>query len=205
MLPCKSPSPKLSLMSWKVLDKQMSQYAARLVHELRLAETAAERLATTIAADTRFLSQEHKIELSLASPVQLHHRLTELRAFQGWMDYASAVSDPYVARAQVLTQNYVCFVYLPESCFKILSKVCPAGSAARKCSKYLTDNPIRAFRNSIAHANWEYKEDFSGLIFWAKKGSNAEEPLSRFEVNQVDLNYWQALSRCVAYAALSNV
>jgi len=47
--------------------------------------------------------------------------------------------------------------------------------------------------------------DYSGLVFWAKKGADPNEPLSRFEVSQEDLNFWQTLSRCVAYAAYTSL
>jgi hypothetical protein len=71
----------------------------------------------------------------------------------------------------------------------------------KRCCKFLTDNPVRAFRNAVAHAKWQYKPDFSGLTFWSRKGGDASEPLTRFEVSQHDLGFWQALARCVAYVA----
>lgn len=43
------------------------------------------------------------------------------------------------------------------------------------------------------------------LYNWARKGGDLNEPLQQFEVEQDDLNFWQALSRCVAYAAYSNL
>jgi len=122
------------------------------------------------------------------------------------MELASRIKgDPRITRAQALTQNYICFVYLPEACFKVLSKVCPPGSAAKKCSKFLSDNPVRAFRNAVAHANWTYRSDFKAIVYWARKGSDVGEPLERFEVDEETLNYWQKLSRCVAYAAYLNL
>src|ERR1700745_1960298 len=89
--------------------------------------------------------------------------------------------SPYITRAQILTQNYICFVYLPESCFRVLSKVTPAESITRKCAQFLINNPIRAFRNAIAHANWTYREDFRAIGFWARKGDAPNEALQRFE------------------------
>jgi hypothetical protein len=111
----------------------------------------------------------------------------------------------YVIRAQILTQNYICFVYLPESCFRVLSKVAPIGSVTRKCAQFLSDNPVRGFRNAIAHANWTYREDFGAIIYWARKGHDQDELMQKFEVAQEELSFWQALSRCVAYAAFSNL
>jgi hypothetical protein len=42
-------------------------------------------------------------------------------------------------------------------------------------------------------------------VFWARKGDDPEEALTRFEVPQEDLNFWQALSRAVAYTAYSSL
>lgn len=193
-------------MNWHHLDAQMRAFSDRLTSEVKLTPAMAAKLATTIAADVRFLSPEQKAEIRNASPVPLTDRLAELQSFQGWMEQAHAVrNNPFVTRAQVLSQNYICFVYLPESCFRVLSKACPSGSAAKKCAQFLSNNPVRAFRNSIAHANWTYRRDFGALIYWARKGSGPDDPLERFEVQQNDLAFWQALSRCVAYVAFANL
>jgi len=193
-------------MNWQHLDTQMKAFAPRLTSEVKLTPEMADKLATTIAADVRFLSAEQKAEIRAASPVPLQDRLDELQAFQGWMDQAHTVrNNPFVTRAQVLSQNYICFVYLPEACFRVLSKVCPSGSAAKKCAQFLSNNPVRAFRNAVAHSNWTYRADFGAIIYWARKGCDPDEALQQFEVEQNDLSFWQAISRCVAYAAYSNL
>jgi hypothetical protein len=193
-------------MNWQHLDAQMKAFSTRLANEVKLTPEMAGKLATSIAADVRFLSSEQKAEIRAASPVPLQDRLAELQAFQGWMDQAHTVrNNPLVTRAQVLSQNYICFVYLPEACFRVLSKVCPNGSAAKKCAQFLSNNPVRAFRNAVAHSNWTYRDDFGAIIYWARKGSDPDEALQRFEVEQNDLSFWQAVSRCVAYAAYSNL
>jgi hypothetical protein len=193
-------------MNWQHLDVQMQRFAERLTNEVKLTPEMLAKLATTIAADVRFLSSEQKKEIRAASPIPIEDRLAELQAFQGWMDQAKTVkNNPFVTRAQVLSQNYICFVYLPESCFRVLAKSCPSGSAAKKCAQFLSNNPVRAFRNAVAHSNWTYRPDFGALVYWARKGSDDDEPLGRFEVGQDDLAFWQALSRCVAYAAFSNL
>ena len=193
-------------MNWQRLDTQMKAFSTRLTSEVKLSPEMASKLATTVAAEVRFLAPELKAEIRAASPVPLADRLAELQAFQGWMDQARNVAEnPFVTRAQVLTQNYVCFVYLPEACFHILSKTSPSGSATRKCAKFLSSNPVRAFRNAVAHANWTYRADFGAIVFWARKGNEPNDPLERFEVDQSQLSFWQALSRCVAYAAYSNL
>ncbi len=193
-------------MTWDPIDKQMAVWSERLKSELKIDEEHSRKLATAIAADVRFLPAEVKAEIRAASPVPLNDRLQELQAFQGWMDAVrNSTPSPYVVRAQVVTQNYICFVYLPESCFRILAKTAPTGSTLRKCAQFLNNNPVRAFRNSVAHANWAYRSDFRAIVYWARKGSDPSERLEQFEVTQDELVFWQSLSRCVAYAAFTNL
>ena len=193
-------------MSWKTLDEQLSKWSDRLTRDLKLAEQDTHILATKISVEIRFLPKAVKDEIAAASPVPTKDRLHELEAFQGWMETVHRLpKSPYVVRAQVLTQNYICFLYLPESCFRVLSKSTPAESVTRKGARFLTKNPIRAFRNAIAHANWTYRSDFAAIVYWARKGEMPDEPMERFEVVQEELSFWQALSRCVAYAAFSNL
>jgi hypothetical protein len=158
-------------LSYEALDGQLKRYSDRLKTVVRLDEHQTGKVATLVAAEVRFLDPTSRAQILDASPVPLRDRLDELRAFQAWNDLAArGAGNPAVTRAQVIVQNYICFVYLGEACFRALRSVSKPGSVTRRCSKYLTDNPIRAFRNSIAHSNWTYAPDFSGLMYWAKKG-----------------------------------
>ena len=194
------------MKTWKRLDEQMAAWSARLISEVKISEDDSLKLGTKIASDVRFLPRDAKAEIAAASPIAVRERLQELNAFQGWMDtVANSKVSAVVIRAQVITQNYICFVYLPESCFGVLSKSLPSGTVARQCAKFLINDRVRAFRNAIAHANWGYRSDFSGITYWARKGTDPDAPLLKFEVLQQELTFWQALSRCVAYAAFSNL
>jgi hypothetical protein len=186
----------------KHLDDQMQQWASRLRDDLGVSLAASQAVATSIAEDAHALSAEARAAVFAATPVGLRQRLDELVAFQAFMEeVAIARSQPHLVRAQVIVQNYVCFVYLGEACFKVLRHESQAGSTLRRCCSYLTDNPVRAFRNAIAHGNWQYTPDFSGLLYWARKGSDPKEALGEFEVSQLQLDFWQSLARCTAYAA----
>jgi hypothetical protein len=112
--------------------------------------------------------------------------------------YTSA--NPGLTRAQVITQNYICFVYLGDACFKILRRKYDKNTVTGLCCRYLTDNPVRAFRNAISHANWRYASDFKGIKFWAKKGSDPNEQMIEWYASDMDIEFWQMLARCVAYA-----
>lgn len=187
------------------LDEQMRQWSSRLRDDLGVPADASNRLGTTIAAEVRSLSSDAKQLITGSPGVRIKDRISELVAFQRWVDIMRSVpAEPALTRAHVLTQNYICFVYLGEACFKGLRKA-PPGSVSRACATFLTDNPVRAFRNAVAHGNWRYLADFTGLEFWAKKGSEKDEPMLRWTVSQQELNFWQSLSRCTAYATYATL
>lgn len=186
------------------LDVQMQQWGSRLRDDLGIPAVPSNTLATAIADEVRSLDPESKAAVVDSSPVPLRCRLDELAAFQRFMDETSSVRrEPHTVRAQVVVQNYICFVYLGESCFLALRRGSPAGSTLRRCCEFLTDNPVRSFRNAVAHGNWRYNRDFSGLVFWARKGSGRDEPLVESEVSQLELDFWQSLARCTAYASFT--
>lgn len=184
------------------LDQQMQQWSTRLRDDLRITPADSSRLASAIASEVKSLSDDTRRRVKEASVIPLETRIEELKAFQAWMDLIHvATPHPVVVRAQVITQNYICFVYLGEACFNALRKELPSGSTAKRCCKFLTDNPVRAFRNAIAHSNWRYLPDFSGLEYWAREGEDRSAPLKRFVVLENELSFWQAIARCTAYSA----
>jgi hypothetical protein len=190
----------------KYLDIQMQAWSKRLISELKIKEEETQKLASIIASEVRWLSTEAKNEICKASPVDIKHRYEELLAFQNWMDIVhKSEMHPAVVRAQVIVQNYICFVYLNESCFNIIRKHVSSDSVCKKCCNFLLNNPVRAFRNAIAHSNWCYENDFSGIRYWARKGIDLNEALIEFRVKQDDLSFWQAIARCTAYAVYENL
>lgn len=187
---------------WSTIDQQMKSYSHFLRDQLGISPPDSDAVATKIAQEIRSLPKEVIQPLLSGDTVLLSDRLAELRAFQSFMDMArSAPGHPELVRAQVITQNYIAFVYLGDACFKALKQGMARDSVTRRCCEFLIDNPVRAFRNALAHANWKYKPDFSGLVFWARKGSDPNETMERLEVSQTDLGFWQMLARCVAYVA----
>lgn len=190
--------------NWHNLDSQMEQCRSYLVNKLKIPEEKTGKIASVIAAEIQKIPIEErkKIADDLFMHVSIDDRLDELKAFQGWMDIAhSFPRNPFITRAQVIAQNYICFVYLGEACFKSLKKYLEAGSVAKKCFNFLINNPVRAFRNALAHSNWKYNDDFTGIIFWAHKGPQTDEPMDKWEVSQKELGFWQSLARCSAYVA----
>jgi hypothetical protein len=103
--------------------------------------------------------------------------------------------------AHVVSANYICFVYLNESCFNRLKKLTRPDTAARKCLDFLTRNPVRAFRNAIAHSNWSASEGV--MVFWARKSNGKNEPLCRFTVGDDERRFWFYLALCTATSAFA--
>ena len=115
------------------LNKQMQQWSSRLRDDLRIGPPESNQLASTIGNEVAALSEDTKQRVKEASQIPLKTRIEELVAFQGWMDLVHAASEPHpvIVRAQVVYQNYICFVYLGESCFNVLKKELPSGSTAK--------------------------------------------------------------------------
>jgi hypothetical protein len=120
------------------LDSQIAAFRIQLKDWVGIDGDIAGKLATTVAAELRFLPVEAKKEILQATPVDVTARWAELMAFQAFMDHVAAARTvhPAVVRAQVLYQNYMCFVYLGEALFRILVKSAPPNSASRKCARF---------------------------------------------------------------------
>ena len=183
-------------------DKQLFEFKTQLEKDVKIPLDKVDCVASTIELEIKQNKDKLKQVIIAVSPVPLETRLEELSSFQTMMDTFNRMKPrPEIVRSQVMTQNYISFVYLKDTLFEVLRKNSENGSVTKKCTKFLLNNPVRAFRNSIAHGNWKYLNDFSGLEYWAYKDSNFNEPMTRFEVSQSDLNFWQMLSRTVAYTS----
>lgn len=191
-------------MSFQSLDLQMQQWTELLVDSVRIERKFSDKIASMMHEEIANFAKDTRIKLFelLSDPIPVENRLEELWAFQGWMDIANnLLKNPCVTRAQIIVQNYICFVYLNDSCYKNLRKYASSGSVTKRCCDYLINNPIRAFRNAISHSNWKYSNDHKKIIFYAKKGNSEDEPMIRWEVSDIDLDFWQSLARCTAYTA----
>jgi hypothetical protein len=179
----------------------LTRWKDKLVSDVKVPLDSCDKIATTIELEIERLTDEEKAKLKEASPVDLKIRIEELLAFQVMMDTFNKMKPrSEIVRTQVIAQNYICFVYLKDTLFETLKKISQPDTVTKMCCKFLLNNPVRAFRNSIAHGNWTYKQDFSGLEFWAHKGEPNGQPMDKWEVNGDDLAFWQALSRTVAYS-----
>jgi len=193
------------------LDIQLYHYKDKLKEDVGVETKHLGSICTTIYDELRQLSIEKLLEIEIASPVSLKLRVEELTAFNMMMDRVNSQLNKYpeIIRSQVIVQNYIAFVYLKDNCFGVTKKVMPTGTLTRRICKFLLDNPVRAFRNAIAHGNWQYANDFSGIKYYAHKGETKPnfEPqeMSEFTVGNSELGFWQALSRATAYTIYSHI
>jgi len=178
-------------LSMKYIDEQILKYDQYLISEVKLNKTESMSVASLVEEEIRtnisFHSHYRKI-----SPVPINCRLDELKSFQSWNDINIAIqnTDPTIARTAIITQCYICFVYLKDSCFDLLKNLDPLLVVTR-CAKYLSEGKVRNFRNAFSHANWHYSEDFSGLVCWAKtEPYNKRNKMERFTVSQQELSFW---------------
>lgn len=183
------------------LNIQMKKWASRLCDDLRLTPNQSNEIASSIFGEIKSLSLPVKKEIENSTPIPIKARLDELIAFQRWMDFVDSMKmpKPEVIRAQVITQNYICFVYLKETWFEILLQHLHQNSSTYKSCSFLLSEPIKLLRHGISHGNWKYKDDFSGLEYWNRKDRSS--PYDYKQVDGQELDFWQSLSRTVAYAS----
>ena len=101
------------MMNWEYLDNQMKSYRTKLIDDLRLDSVASNNLASVISLEITNLQKANIGEINkVFMPVPVDLVFEEITAFQKWMELSHISSDPLVTRAQVIVQNYVCFLYL---------------------------------------------------------------------------------------------
>jgi hypothetical protein len=189
---------------WDKLDAIMRQFSPRLREEFDLAPQASNRLASTLAFEVSVLPPEVLGGIRDNDMVGLQRRIEELTAFEQFMSLTTSDRFPPLTRAQVVCQLYISFVYLGDACFIGLRNAAAAGSALRKCCTYLTDYPVRGLRNAVAHSNWRYADDFTGLVFYYFEDEQMTKR-KEYTVKQLELDFWDKLARVTAYAAFQTI
>ena len=158
------------LLIMRTFDQQLKHFSNRLKNDVKIEEKYIDSICSTIYQELSLLSFEDLSKIENASPVDLEIRVEELKAFNMMMNRMNNTKlrqFPELVRSQIIVQNYIAFVYLKDNCFEVAKKVSPTGSLTKRICKFLLNNPVRAFRNSIAHGNWQYTGDFSGLKYFA--------------------------------------
>lgn len=188
----------------EVLNRQLSVYKNYLINKVEISVEHVERIGTIIEEEVSMLKQNQIEKIKKHSPVELKNRYEELLAFQRMMDYIrlNDIKEPGLIRSQVITQNYISFVYLKDSFFRALKNETPEDTVIYKCCDFLTSGRVRKLRNSIAHGNWNYLSCFTGIEFWDYLSGKEKNGYEKFEIKQEELGFLQTLSRGVAYASI---
>ena len=142
----------------------MRSFAPYLRDQFGITPPQSNHLASEIADEIQKLPREELNSVAGADPVGAQARLDELKGFQMFMDIVHAVEPhPAVIRAQVVNQNYICFVYLGDACFKALRKAAPSGSVTRKCCQFLIDNQ---FAHSVMPSHTQIGPTATTTVDW---------------------------------------
>jgi hypothetical protein len=215
-------------------DEQLFKHKDQLIINVKVDEKYVTNICTTIKKELTQLNNDVLLKIENASPVPLELRIEELSAFNNMMDrmnFTELKNSREMVRTQVVVQNYFSFVYLQDNCFEVTKKNIPKGTLTLKICNFLLRNPVRAFRNSIAHGNWQYDFNPPGIKYFAHKGEKkirvhgnwqfdfsssetvtispkgekVDEKMSEFTVLQDELHFWQALSRATAYTIFTYI
>jgi hypothetical protein len=176
------------------LDRQVRVFETRL--GLDVPVSANGHLPSSVYREVAALGEEahNLLRVELAIPPETY--LEEMTAFQGWMDLARAnQTNPFIARAQVVTQLYFGFVWLRDSLLTPLSKIVPDGITTSILRFFGKDTDRWTLRNAVAHGRWKYASDFAGLECW-----DGIPPTKYLFVAADDLEAWQTLSRATIIA-----
>jgi hypothetical protein len=194
-----------------MLDEKMATHQERLVQKVGLTEDCSNRLASCIAEDLR-QKPELLDQLVESSPLPINERLNMFEAYQ--MEYLPRLRGrrpplpnatsmtmeqfAFVIFDELLPSLYMCVVFAADNLFDCIKKGAPSGSVAKKCAKFIRDDPLRALRNALAHGNWRFA-GYGALEYWARKddGSNHVH-VTRFEIDHETLRFY--LDLCTYYA-----
>jgi len=183
------------------LDLQLRRYAEKYATWLSLPRDSPwlEQAASSVFAEVTALPDSTIREIVDKSSVGIEKRIHEVVAFNAWMEYVNAIEPPAPAlvRAQVQSQLYFSFVYLRDRLVVPVRDKLPESSATRAALHALTREPVRHVRNAVAHGEWAYNEDFSGLRFWDRS--------VEIVLLQCELDAWSTLARGVTCAVLEAV
>lgn len=207
------------------IDREIAHFEARIVEEIKIPQTRARAVATTVFEEVRAIKDELFLrKLKDASPLSVRHRLFLYEGYQIWEraiaptmacpTSSSSLPPERVGNAfhemRAIIQMYMSFVFAGDGLFEKLAKDGP--TETRKCAKYVRKNPMRALRNAVAHGNWHLVHPDS-VRYWARKGggidpcpscgrAQKEEPLAEFTASGDDMNFYLALTKGVCWAAL---
>lgn len=178
------------------LDHQVLVFESRLALSLPL--SAQGRIASAVYDEVAALGEETHNRLRVELAILPETYLEEMTAFQGWMDLANANrTNPFIVRAQMVTQLYFGFVWLRDSLMAPLSLAIADGVTTTIIKFFGKPTDRWTLRNAVAHGRWKYAADFSGLECW-----DGRPPTTYLFVAEKDLEAWLILSKATIISVL---
>ncbi|MBU0600253.1 hypothetical protein KJ997_05735, partial [bacterium] len=191
-----------------------SIWSDRLIGDVHIPQQSTTQVATTISNEIIQSDTSLHNALAKSSPLDLKKRLSFFDNFQIWEHVIipklvcpddNEIPKKYLSDAFFEMKNvvnvYMSFVFAGDGLFELLVKEAAKNTILRISAKFIRNNPLRAIRNAVAHGNYHIAADGS-LSCWAKKGDQKDEPLVKFEASDIDMAFYAAFTRTVAWASL---
>lgn len=196
-------------------DKSLSRHSYRLINDVGVEPQFLSQISTTIYHELSKLTFEQFNAIQGASPVDIEYHYQMLaqheKALRDVPDMQNMLSVE-INLGLVIYSYYMTFVYFKDNCFDTARKNLPDRTISKRICRFLLANPVRAFRNSIAHGNWQFlysepnkqgiKTNLRRIVFFANNGESKPDvslqDMSRFEVTIDEIDFWQELSRITA-------
>lgn len=196
-----------------IFDRQLSDYATKLIDDFALETEAAHRLATTCHSETSALLNRtelvRRIEKSTCVPLEERRNFLEHSLAFNYACTPEVLERILgVAYAHTVTLCYTGFVFPAEGVLTPVSKQLNARSACKKCIHRLRQGDIRQLRNAFAHGNWYIQN--KTLLYWSRPDCSRSQggpqqddmALDQHQMTQHDLLFWYTISRAVGYAVV---
>lgn len=198
-----------------VLDRRISRFEERLAREVGISPPdAARSLATAVHTELEELGDDFLDSIKDSSPLSPGMRLSLFHEYKLWRTEiepsvqcpASDLPPENVKRSFgtvviLLPHLYFGFVFPGDSVFEVLSDHTRLGSAAHRCSTFLRSSERRAFRNAIAHGNWNLDWEAQNLKYFARIHKSSSD-FAEFTVSIADVRFWLELSQLCTWIPL---
>jgi hypothetical protein len=199
-----------------IIDQRLFKWADRIVKEINIPHDAAKRIASTIEKEFDTAKTEFLQDIKNLGPITPKRRLYILEGQIFWKQFvrpkilhAPEPPQGIISKtwwedshkyALLMSSLYMNYIYVGDGFFEFLKKHAPSGSVTKKVAQYIRENPLRALRNALSHANWYLTTN--GIKYFARKGSDPNEPMAEFHASPQDMEFYDDFVSFAGWAAL---
>lgn len=163
------------------------------------------KIATYIDEELSKLDKSDIYKIKEFSPVDLNERIQELGRFDELVHKVLNNKDKISGNEMtcfITYRSYMLFVYIKDNCFEKTKAITHNGTITKKICTYLTENPVRAYRNAIAHGNFFYSPKDQEIIYYNRNPANQ---ITEYKLKMKEWNFWQELARGTAYTIYGHI